>query len=58
MLTTEDPLLLRHDDARGIVTLTLNRPQTFNSLSEAMIDATRCSASSMRSRVTSRCAWS
>jgi enoyl-CoA hydratase/carnithine racemase len=39
MLTTEDPLLLRHDDARGIVTLTLNRPQAFNSLSEAMIDA-------------------
>lgn len=39
MLTTEDPLLLHHDDARGIVTLTLNRPQTFNSLSEAMIDA-------------------
>jgi enoyl-CoA hydratase/carnithine racemase len=39
MLTTEDPLLLRHDDARGVVTLTLNRPQAFNSLSEAMIEA-------------------
>ena len=39
MLTTEDPLLLRHDDARGVVTLTLNRPQAFNSLSEAMIGA-------------------
>jgi enoyl-CoA hydratase/carnithine racemase len=39
MLTTEDPLLLRHDDARGVVTLTLNRPQAFNSLSEAMLEA-------------------
>jgi enoyl-CoA hydratase/carnithine racemase len=39
MLTTEDPLLLTQRDARGVVTLTLNRPQAFNSLSEAMIDA-------------------
>lgn len=39
MLTTEDPLLRRHDDARGVVTLTLNRPQAFNSLSEAMLEA-------------------
>ena len=39
MITTEDPLLLRHDDGRGITTLTLNRPQAFNSLSEAMLAA-------------------
>jgi enoyl-CoA hydratase/carnithine racemase len=39
MLTTEDPLLLRDRDARGVVTLTLNRPQAFNSLSEAMLGA-------------------
>ena len=39
MLTTDDPLLLRHDDARGVITLTLNRPQAFNSLSEAMLSA-------------------
>jgi enoyl-CoA hydratase/carnithine racemase len=39
MLTTADPLLLAHKDARGVVTLTLNRPQAFNSLSEAMLDA-------------------
>ncbi|MEK8050657.1 enoyl-CoA hydratase [Ideonella sp. DXS22W] len=39
MLTTDDPLLLRHDDARGVITLTLNRPQAFNSLSEAMLVA-------------------
>ena len=39
MLTTDDPLLLRSQDARGVVTLTLNRPQAFNALSEAMLDA-------------------
>jgi enoyl-CoA hydratase/carnithine racemase len=33
----EAPLLLREKDSRGVVTLTLNRPQAFNSLSEAMI---------------------
>ena len=39
MLTTDDPLLLRHQDARGVITLTLNRPQAFNALSEALLDA-------------------
>ncbi|MFO1221047.1 MAG: enoyl-CoA hydratase [Burkholderiaceae bacterium] len=39
MLTTDDPLLLRDRDARGVVTLTLNRPQAFNSLSEGMLAA-------------------
>lgn len=39
MLTTDDPLLLRHDDARGVITLTMNRPQAFNALSEAMLAA-------------------
>ena len=39
MLTEDDPLLLRHDDPRGVVTVTLNRPQAFNALSEAMLDA-------------------
>ena len=33
----EDPLLLRSQDARGVVTLTLNRPHAFNALSEAML---------------------
>ena len=33
------PLLLRAKDGRGVVTLTLNRPQQFNSLSEAMLEA-------------------
>ncbi len=33
------PLVLAARDARGAVTLTLNRPQAFNALSEAMLDA-------------------
>ena len=39
MLTEHDPLLLRHADARGVVTVTLNRPQAFNALSEGMLEA-------------------
>lgn len=35
----EESLLLRHRDDRGVVTLTLNRPQAFNALSEAMLAA-------------------
>ena len=33
----EETLVLRTQDTRGVVTLTLNRPQTFNALSEAML---------------------
>jgi enoyl-CoA hydratase/carnithine racemase len=33
------PLILHSADARGVVTLTLNRPQAFNALSEAMLEA-------------------
>ncbi|MEO7854930.1 MAG: enoyl-CoA hydratase/isomerase family protein, partial [Rubrivivax sp.] len=32
-------LVLHRKDARGVVTLTLNRPQAYNALSEAMLDA-------------------
>ena len=35
----EEPLLLQQRDHRGVVTLTLNRPQAFNALSEAMLAA-------------------
>ena len=38
-LNPDDPLLLRSRDARGVITLTLNRPQAFNALSEAMLGA-------------------
>ena len=34
---TEEPLVSRARDARGVLTLTLNRPQAFNALSEAML---------------------
>jgi len=37
---SEDPFLLRHDD-EGVTTLTLNRPQSRNSLSLGMLDALR-----------------
>ena len=35
----EEAVVLRSQDARGVVTLTLNRPQAFNALSEAMLSA-------------------
>ncbi|MCW5664125.1 MAG: enoyl-CoA hydratase [Piscinibacter sp.] len=35
----DEPLLLQQRDERGVVALTLNRPQAFNSLSEAMLSA-------------------
>ena len=36
---TDTPLLLKTRDARGVVTLTLNRPQAFNALSDALLAA-------------------
>ena len=36
---TTEPLVQYEKDARGVVTLTMNRPQAFNSLSEAMIES-------------------
>jgi enoyl-CoA hydratase/carnithine racemase len=39
MLTTDDPLVLRQQDARGVIMLTLNRPQAFNALSEGLLSA-------------------
>ena len=39
MSAAADPLVLRTRDARGVVTLTLNRPQAFNSLCEALLTA-------------------
>jgi enoyl-CoA hydratase/carnithine racemase len=35
----DEPLVLQSKDARGVITLTLNRPQAFNALSEAMLAA-------------------
>jgi enoyl-CoA hydratase/carnithine racemase len=36
-LEREEPVVLRSQDERGVVTLTLNRPQAFNALSETML---------------------
>ena len=33
----EEPLVKKERDARGVITLTLNRPQAFNALSEAVL---------------------
>jgi enoyl-CoA hydratase/carnithine racemase len=38
-MTETTPLVLRQVDERGVVALTLNRPQAFNALSEAMLAA-------------------
>ncbi len=37
MSEAQEPLILRSQDARGVVTLTLNRPRAFNALSKAML---------------------
>jgi enoyl-CoA hydratase/carnithine racemase len=39
MPTTPEPLVVLERDARGVVTLTLNRPTAFNALSEEMLAA-------------------
>ena len=36
---SQEPLVLEQKDARGAVTITLNRPQAFNALSEGLLDA-------------------
>lgn len=36
---SDQPLVLHDMDARGVVTLTLNRPHAFNALSEGMLEA-------------------
>lgn len=39
MNDSASPLVLKARDARGVITLTLNRPASFNALSEGMLDA-------------------
>lgn len=39
MTVNSMPLVLRDDDERGVTTLTLNRPNAFNALSESMLNA-------------------
>jgi enoyl-CoA hydratase/carnithine racemase len=39
MATSDEPLVRHTRDERGVITLTLNRPQAFNALSEALLEA-------------------
>jgi len=39
MASTQSELLIRTDEARGVTTLTLNRPSAFNALSEGLLNA-------------------
>lgn len=47
-------LVLHHKDARGVVTLTLNRPQAFNALSEAMLGALQTALDAVAADATAR----
>ena len=38
-MSNDEPLVKRSRDSRGVVTLTLNRPQAYNALSEALLGA-------------------
>ena len=38
-MSIDEPLVKRGQDARGMITLTLNRPQAYNALSEALLGA-------------------
>ena len=38
-MSDQEPFVIRNRDARGVVTLTLNRPASFNALSEGMLEA-------------------
>lgn len=55
MTLTDEPLLLRTQDARGVVTLTLNRPQAFNALSEAMLAALQAALDGLADDSSVRC---
>lgn len=49
-----EPLVLRACDARGVVTLTLNRPQQFNALSASMLEALQTELDALASDSASR----
>ena len=53
--TSADALVQVGRDGRGVVTLTLNRPQAFNSLSEAMLDALQAALDAVAADATARC---
>jgi enoyl-CoA hydratase/carnithine racemase len=49
-------LVLFAQDARGVVTLTLNRPQAFNALSEGLIEALHAALQRARLELAFACA--
>jgi enoyl-CoA hydratase/carnithine racemase len=53
-MTTELPLVLFEKDARGVVTLTLNRPQAFNALSEGLLAALQAALDRVAADATAR----
>jgi enoyl-CoA hydratase/carnithine racemase len=55
MTLPDESLLLRAQDARGVVTLTLNRPQAFNALSEAMLAALQTELDALADDPSVRC---
>lgn len=54
MTAKDDPLLLHTRDARGVHTLTLNRPAAFNALSSEMLEALQAAAAQVGADDTAR----
>ena len=52
-MSTEQ-LVLRNQDPRGVVTLTLNRPQAFNALSEGLLEALQAALDAVAADTTAR----
>ena len=54
MTEPTEPLVLSSCDARGVVTLTLNRPQAFNSLSQGLLAALQAELDRLQDDATAR----
>ena len=54
MTEAAEPLVLKSRDARGVVTLTLNRPQAFNSLSQGLLAALQAELDRLQHDATAR----
>ena len=54
MTEPTEPLVLNARDARGVVTLTLNRPQAFNSLSQGLLAALQSELDALQHDATAR----
>ena len=54
MTEPTEPLVLNTRDARGVVTLTLNRPQAFNSLSQGLLAALQAELDALQHDATAR----